>query len=168
MAFPAKPTVEISTRHEKAAVRDMLKRAFSIELKPIYIGLSDIGDLLVELSTQTFGEIGYNSLNYKAFFEWDGYSRGVVICCLAPESDGDVEVDFLSRFFAPKAGINEDPVTGSAHCSLGPHFANKLKKKRVIGCQMSMRGGFVACEVTNDIVTLSGTAIMTMNGNLLM
>jgi len=173
MAFPAKPTTEISTREEKATVRNMLKSAFSIELKPLYVGLSDIGDLLVELTPQAFGDIGYDSLNFKAFFEWDGYYRGIVICCLAPDSksyniDDDVKVDFLSRFFAPKAGINEDPVTGSAHCSLGPYFAQKLKKNKVVGRQMSMRSGIVKCEVSPDIVTLTGTAITTMNGNLVM
>jgi len=127
MAFPTKPTVEISTIGEKTAVKNMLKSAFSIENIPLYIGLSDIGDLLIELSPEAFGEIGYDSLNFKAFLEWDGYHRGIIICCLASESDGGVEIDFLSRFFAPKAGINEDPVTGSAHCSLGPYFACKGK-----------------------------------------
>ena len=103
-----------------------------------------MGDLLVELSPQAFSDIGYDSLNYKAFLEWDGYYRGIVICCI-PESveSGDCEeagtnkekdedllkIDFLSRFFAPKAGINEDPVTGSAHCSLGPYFAGGKVQK---------------------------------------
>lgn len=173
MAFPAKPTTEISTPEEKAAVRNMLKSAFSIELKPLYIGLSDIGDLLVELSPQEFGDIGYDSLNFRAFFEWDGYYRGIVICCIASDSkscdvNDHLEVDFLSRFFAPKAGINEDPVTGSAHCSLGPYFARKLKKRKVAGQQMSLRGGIVKCDVSPDTVTLIGTAITTMTGRLFM
>jgi len=173
MAFPAKPTIEIGTREEKATVRNMLKSAFSIEMKPLYVGLSDIGDLLVELSPGAFCDIGYDALNYKALIEWDGYYRGIVICCLAPESksydkEGDFKIDFLSRFFAPKAGINEDPVTGSAHCSLGPYFSQKLKKDIVVGRQMSMRSGIVKCVVTPDIVTLTGTAITTMTGKLAM
>lgn len=176
MIFPPKPTEEISTREEKATVRNMLKSAFSVDLEPLYVGLSDIGDLLVELSPKTFGEIGYDSLNFKALFEWDGYYRGIVICCTSPESesndnkrtDASLKIDFLSRFFAPKAGINEDPVTGSAHCSLGPYFAKKLKKNKVVGRQMSMRSGIVECEVAPDRVTLTGTAIMTMGGKLFM
>jgi PhzF family phenazine biosynthesis protein len=172
MAFPAKPTTELSTREEKAAVRNMLKSAFSIELKPLYVGLSDIGDLLVELSPEVFCDIGYSSLNFKAFLEWDGYYRGIVICCLAPESKSEdidgLKVDFLSRFFAPKAGINEDPVTGSAHCSLGPYFARKLLKSKVVGRQMSMRSGIVKCDVSPDVVTLTGTAITIMTGKLFM
>eukprot|EP00536_Pseudo-nitzschia_multiseries_P013330 jgi/Psemu1/261294/estExt_Genewise1Plus.C_5610001 len=195
MDFPPKPTKEISTREEKATVRNMLKSAFSVELEPLYVGLSDIGDLLVELSPKTFGEIGYDSLNFKALCEWDGYYRGIVVCCVPPESDKNksssrnsnnnnnnkvdnnddddeeragVKIDFLSRFFAPKAGINEDPVTGSAHCSLGPYFAKKLGKQTVVGRQMSVRSGIVECEVAPDRVTLTGTAITTMSGTLYM
>lgn len=177
MDFPPKPTIEISTRDEKATVRNMLKSAFSTELEPLYVGLSDIGDLLVEVTPEAFGEIGYDSLNFKALFEWDGYYRGIVICCIPPESeskedarsdDSALKIDFLSRFFAPKAGINEDPVTGSAHCSLGPYFAQKLKKDTVVGRQMSVRSGIVECEVGADKVTLTGTAITTMKGKLFM
>lgn len=173
MVFPPKPAKELSTREEKATVRNMLKSAFSIDFNPVYVGLSDIGDLLIELTPEAFGEIGYESLNFKAFFEWDGYYRGVVICCVASDSksngkDGDSKVDFLSRFFAPKAGINEDPVTGSAHCSLGPYFAKKFDKSKVVGQQLSLRSGIVECEVSPDAVTLTGTAITTMSGKLLM
>ena len=161
-----------------------------MELEPLFVGLSDIGDLLVELTPETFNEIGYDSVNYKAFFEWDGYYRGVVICCVAPKEDvcdaaapdtrdevkeeeeqeekPKLAVDFLSRFFCPKAGINEDPVTGSAHCTLGPYYSTKLGKDTVVGRQMSARTGIVECHVTLDNVTLTGTAITTMNGRLAM
>ncbi|KAL3904936.1 MAG: hypothetical protein SGILL_009878, partial [Bacillariaceae sp.] len=87
MDFPPKPPTELSTREEKATVRNMLKSAFSMELEPLYVGLSDIGDLLVELTPEAFNEIGYDSVDYKAFFEWDGYYRGVVICCVAPKEE---------------------------------------------------------------------------------
>lgn len=183
MDFPPKPPTELSTREEKASVRNMLKSAFSVELDPLYVGLSDLGDLLVEISPQAFLDIGFDSLNYKAFLEWDGYYRGVVICCDAtdekfvndanaacPAEEDDnsssMKVDFLSRFFAPKAGINEDPVTGSAHCILGPYYSKKLGKEMVVGRQMSQRRGLVECKVTADVVTLTGTAITTMSGKL--
>lgn len=183
MDFPPKPPTELSTRDEKATVRNMLKNAFSTDLEPLFVGLSDMGDILVELTPETFNEIGYDSVNYKAFFEWDGYYRGVVICCVAPpetteESSVDstsdeeetscIQIDFFSRFFCPKAGINEDPVTGSAHCTLGPYFSEKLGKEKVIGRQMSARSGVVECYVTPDNITLTGTAITTMNGRLAM
>lgn len=98
-----------------------------------------------------------------------------MVCCLATDSksshiDDDLKADFLSRFFGPKVGIDEDPVTGSAHCSLGPYFAEKLNKKMVVGRQMSLRSGIVKCEVSpdNGTVKLSGTAITTMTGKLVM
>lgn len=65
-----------------------------------------------------------------------------------------------------KAGINEDPVTGSAHCVLGPYFALKLGKDSVVGKQMSARGGFVECTVLDGSVQLTGTAITAMSGVL--
>lgn len=183
MDFPPKPPTELSTRDEKATVRNMLKSAFSIDLEPLFVGLSEMGDLLVELKPDAFNEIGYDSVNYKAFFEWDGYYRGIAICCIAPPEASEEEsvdsvsdegeksepqIDFLSRFFCPKAGINEDPVTGSAHCTLGPYFSEKLGKEKVIGRQMSERTGVVECHVTPGNITLVGTAITTMNGRLAM
>lgn len=67
--------------------------------------------------------------------------------------------DFLSRFFAPYVGINEDPVTGSAHCYLAPYWANKLQKKVLVGFQESKRTGIIECEViNNDRVKLRGNA----------
>jgi predicted PhzF superfamily epimerase YddE/YHI9 len=77
-----------------------------------------------------------------------------------------LQPDFLSRFFAPKAGMDEDPVTGSAHCVLGPYFASKLGKEMVIGKQTSERGGIVECWVSPEKVILTGTAVTTMSGTL--
>lgn len=181
--FPPKPPTELSTQDEKATVRNMLKSAFSIDLEPLFIGLSEIGDLLVEVDPKAFNEIGHDSVNFKAFLEWDGYYRGVAICCVAHSetneptlegseeaSGGDmvssVAVDFSSRCFCPKKGINEDAVISSAFCTLGPYFSEKLGKDKVIGRQMSSRTGIVECEVSPDNVTLTGTAITTMNGRL--
>lgn len=82
--------------------------------------------------------------------------RGVIVT--APGDD----VDFVSRFFAPKLGINEDPVTGSAHCLLAHYWSNQLGKNTLKAHQLSHRGGFVNCEVHGARVTLSGTAITFM------
>ena len=69
--------------------------------------------------------------------------------------------DFVSRFFAPAAGINEDPVTGSAHCYLADYWSKKLSKKTVIGYQASKRGGTVECEVIeNNRVLLRGDCVI--------
>lgn len=82
--------------------------------------------------------------------------RGVIIT--APGSD----VDFVSRFFAPKYGIPEDPVTGSAHCELAPFWAEKLGKNILTAEQVSKRGGNISCEMKADRVLLSGYAVTFM------
>jgi predicted PhzF superfamily epimerase YddE/YHI9 len=76
--------------------------------------------------------------------------------------------DFLSRFFAPQSGIDEDPVTGSAHCALGPYWATKLGRSSVVGYQASKRGGTVHIDVHSDRVGLTGTAVTTLVGGLQM
>jgi predicted PhzF superfamily epimerase YddE/YHI9 len=82
--------------------------------------------------------------------------RGVIIT--APGTD----VDFVSRFFAPKLGVPEDPVTGSAHCALAPYWAKKLGKNTLTAKQVSRRGGDITCEVQADRILLSGGAVTFM------
>lgn len=86
--------------------------------------------------------------------------RGVIVT--APGTD----VDFVSRFFAPKFGIPEDPVTGSAHCSLAPYWAKQLGKNTLTARQVSRRGGDITCEVKADRVLLSGRAVMFMEAEI--
>ena len=88
--------------------------------------------------------------------------RGVMIT--ARSDDG--EFDFVSRFFAPGAGIDEDPVTGSAHCALAPYWAKRLGRDEVVGYQASARGGVVYCRVAGDRVLLSGHAVTVLRGEL--
>ena len=88
--------------------------------------------------------------------------RGVIVCCATPGADHD----FASRFFAPVSGVNEDPVTGSAHCCLGPYFAERLGKADLIGYQASPRGGTVHVGVRGDRVILGGRAITILRGAL--
>lgn len=76
------------------------------------------------------------------------------------------EVDFVSRFFAPRAGINEDPVTGSAHCTLAPFWQEHLKKDKLKAKQISTRGGEVICKVAGDRVMISGQAVTYLQGNI--
>jgi PhzF family phenazine biosynthesis protein len=75
--------------------------------------------------------------------------------------------DFVSRFFAPGSGIDEDPVTGSAHCALGPYWAAKLGKTSFRAFQASARGGEVRVQVHGDRVLLSGQAVTVMHGELI-
>jgi PhzF family phenazine biosynthesis protein len=74
--------------------------------------------------------------------------------------------DFLSRYFAPAAGIPEDPVTGSAHCTLGPYWQGKLGKSRFRALQVSPRTGALTVEVQEDRVHLGGSAVTTIRGSL--
>jgi PhzF family phenazine biosynthesis protein len=76
------------------------------------------------------------------------------------------EFDFLSRFFAPAAGINEDPVTGSAHCALAPFWAKRLGKDEMTAFQASPRGGVVKVKLVGDRVLLRGKAVTVLRGEL--
>ncbi len=75
-------------------------------------------------------------------------------------------VDFVSRFFAPTAGINEDPVTGSAHAQLIPYWAEKLGKKTLHALQLSSRGGELWCEYAGDRVNIAGQCVFYMKGEI--
>ena len=89
--------------------------------------------------------------------------RGVIVT--SPADDG--RHDFLSRFFAPAAGIDEDPVTGSAHCVLAPYWAARLDKDRLKGYQASARGGEVEMRMAGDRVVLGGSAVTVLKSELL-
>ena len=85
---------------------------------------------------------------------------GIIVT--APGND----VDFVSRFFAPQAGILEDPVTGSAHCTLAPYWADRLGKTELSARQVSERGGELACRVSDDRVHIAGRASLYSRGFL--
>jgi PhzF family phenazine biosynthesis protein len=74
------------------------------------------------------------------------------------------EADFVSRFFAPAVGVPEDPVTGSAHCTLGPYWARRLGKEVLHARQLSPRGGELVCELRGDRVLLRGQAVLYLEG----
>jgi predicted PhzF superfamily epimerase YddE/YHI9 len=89
--------------------------------------------------------------------------RGIIV---TSRSD-DPRFDFLSRFFAPAVGVNEDPVTGSAHCCLGDFWRKRLGKTEFLAFQASTRGGVVKVRVTKDRVFLGGQAVAVSSGELL-
>jgi PhzF family phenazine biosynthesis protein len=74
------------------------------------------------------------------------------------------EADFVSRFFAPRVGVPEDPVTGSAHCSLVPYWAQKLGKTQLLAHQVSHRGGVLQCEDRGERVGIAGQAVLYLEG----
>ncbi|MBV8517261.1 MAG: PhzF family phenazine biosynthesis protein [Acidobacteria bacterium] len=88
--------------------------------------------------------------------------RGVIVTSRA--SNGDY--DFVSRFFAPGSGVDEDPVTGSAHCALAPYWAAKLGREELTGFQASARGGIVRVRVDGARVKLRGNAVTVLRGEL--
>jgi predicted PhzF superfamily epimerase YddE/YHI9 len=81
--------------------------------------------------------------------------RGVIVTCRSESP----RYDFVSRFFAPAAGVNEDPVTGSAHCALGPYWQALLGKADFTAYQASERGGLVKLSVQGERVMLRGQAV---------
>jgi predicted PhzF superfamily epimerase YddE/YHI9 len=89
--------------------------------------------------------------------------RGVIVTALS-QSQG---FDFVSRFFAPGAGIDEDPVTGSAHCTLGPFWRERLGRGELTGYQASARGGVVRVRTAGERVRLGGQAVTVARGELL-
>lgn len=125
--------------------------------RPLYVGKNAF-DYLVEVASEEevralkpdFGALGAVR------------ARGIIVTSHA-SSPG---FDFVSRFFAPAAGINEDPVTGSAHTTLGPFWAGRLGKRSLRAYQASPRGGVVEVELAGDRVRLGGQAVTVLRGEL--
>ncbi len=86
--------------------------------------------------------------------------RGIIVT-----AEGE-QVDFVSRFFAPRSGVNEDPVTGSAHCTLTPYWSSRLGKTVLEATQISSRGGSIRCELVGDRVKLTGSAVTYLIGTI--
>jgi PhzF family phenazine biosynthesis protein len=117
-------------------------------------------DLLIELADEA-AVVNFTP-NFSAIAALP--ARGLIITAAAkPETDAD----FVSRFFGPAAGIDEDPVTGSAHCALAPYWSNKLGLTEMRGLQLSARRGEVGVAITGDKVVLSGQAVTVMTGKVL-
>ena len=87
-------------------------------------------------------------------------SLGIIVTAPGTRSD------FVSRFFAPRAGVPEDPVTGSAHSTLVPYWAKRLKKSTLHALQISKRGGELYCEDHGDRVQIAGRAVMYLQGTI--
>ncbi|PAW65512.1 MAG: hypothetical protein B9S38_15105 [Verrucomicrobiia bacterium Tous-C4TDCM] len=141
MDFPAKQC-------EPAPVPEGLAEALGCEVPAC--GLNGM-DYLVEVADETI--LRGLKPNFTALAVLP--VRGVIVTC---RGDGK-PYDFLSRFFAPAAGVNEDPVTGSAHCALGPYWQAKLGQSDFTAYQASERGGIVKLGVQDDRVILRGQAV---------
>ncbi|MGH7501121.1 MAG: PhzF family phenazine biosynthesis protein [Longimicrobiales bacterium] len=90
-------------------------------------------------------------------------ARGIIVTARSDRSGYDIE----SRFFAPAVGVNEDPVTGSAHCALAPWWASRLRRNELVAWQASARGGTVRLRLEEDRVVLQGQAVTVLEGELI-
>ncbi|GCE20074.1 PhzF family phenazine biosynthesis protein [Dictyobacter kobayashii] len=90
-------------------------------------------------------------------------ARGIIVTSRA---NPGADYDFVSRFFGPSVGVNEDPVTGSAHCLLAPYWSQKLQRNTLIGYQASKRGGLIRVQLQGDRVILGGQAVTVFKGTL--
>jgi PhzF family phenazine biosynthesis protein len=134
---------------------ELLKQALNVTVIKSFKGN---GKLLVELENETVIK------NLKPTF---GLLAEIETNMIIATSKGN-HVDFVSRVFAPNLGINEDPVTGSAHTLLIPYWAKKLNKKKLEAIQLSKRTGILKCEYLNDRVEMSGQAVTYLKGQLIL
>jgi predicted PhzF superfamily epimerase YddE/YHI9 len=127
----------------------------------VWTGKNALGDLLVEMPDGA--AVRKLAPDFVALAALP--ARGVMATAAA-ERRADVGHDFVSRFFAPSVGIDEDPVTGSAHCALAPFWTGRLGRAELVGWQASARGGIVRTRVDGDRVALGGRAVTVWKGEL--
>ncbi len=147
MDFPARPA-------EPVIPENNLAQALGAE--PIWVGRSAY-DLLCELRSEAEVRSLHPDLAALAAMP----ARGVIVT-----ARGVAGFDFVSRFFAPAAGVPEDPVTGSAHCTLAPYWSVKLRRDALRAWQASARGGEVRLKMAGDRVWLGGSAVTVWRGHL--
>ncbi len=147
--FPATPAIEVEPP-------SVLPAALGIPAR--WVGRSEF-DYLVEVGSEAEVRALQPDLGALAALP----VRGVMVTSRADPGT----FDFVSRFFAPASGIGEDPVTGSAHCALGPYWSERLGRSSLVAYQASARGGVVRVRVEGERVKLGGQAVTTMRGALL-
>jgi PhzF family phenazine biosynthesis protein len=146
--FPTKP------EHPAEPPENLLE---ALRVKPLYLGRSVFDYLLLLDSEEAVRAVSPDFALLRSVTV-----RGVIVT--APSARP--EFDFVSRFFAPAVGVDEDPVTGSAHCCLGPFWAARLGKSELVGHQVSARGGVVNVRVAGERVFLGGRAVTVLRGEL--
>jgi predicted PhzF superfamily epimerase YddE/YHI9 len=149
MDFPAKMETAAEPPADLAA---------ALGLTPVYVGRNQF-DYLVEVESAAAlrgAQPDHGVLRKLPV-------RGVIVTA---RSDTP-EFDFISRFFAPGAGVDEDPVTGSSHTCLGPYWSKRLGKTELVAYQASARGGVVRVRCSGDRVYLGGQAVTVLRGELI-
>lgn len=148
--FPAKPEVAV----EVPAILSQ-----SLGVSPLYVGKSQL-DYLVEVESEAV----LRDLKPDFAQLVTLPARGVIVTAAAKSPS---TYDFVSRFFCPSVGINEDPVTGSAHCVLSPFWSKRLGREQLTGYQASTRGGIVQVTLEGERVHLGGQALTVLRGELI-
>ncbi len=132
--------------------------AAALGVKPVSVHRSRF-DYLVELADESAVRAAVPDFEGLGRVE----ARGVMITALSASTDAD----FVSRFFAPRAGVREDPVTGSAHCVLAPFWSARIGRTELVGQQLSEREGRVEVSLRGESVGLRGSAVTVLRGELL-
>jgi predicted PhzF superfamily epimerase YddE/YHI9 len=147
--FPATPAT---------AERPSSELLSALQVQPTFVGQSKFDKLLVVDSEDVLRSVAPDFAMLQRV-----EARGVIVT----SRSSNPEFDFISRYFAPAAGINEDPVTGSAHCCLAPYWSEQLGKTDMVGYQASSRGGVVRTRIAGERVLLGGHAVTVLRGELL-
>lgn len=145
-----------ATREQTADPPPALLESLGISV-PVYVGRNKF-DYLVELES----EEAVRNLDPDHAQLRGVPVRGVIVTSRSSNRD----FDFVSRFFAPGSGVDEDPVTGSAHCCLTPYWSARLGKTEMVAYQASSRGGVVRVRLDGDRVKLAGRAVTVLRGDL--
>jgi PhzF family phenazine biosynthesis protein len=137
----------------KTNTTDEIRACFDIEPLEVFKGKSDL--MLVFENESQVKNIGFDLAKIRSLD-----ARGVIVTAMGTKSD------FVSRFFAPQCGIDEDPVTGSAHTTLVPYWSKVLRKDELSAIQLSARKGYLLCRNKTDRIEISGKAKLYMKGEI--
>jgi len=146
-----------ATREETSEPPDGLLESLGVS-DPVYVGRNKFDYLVEVASEKVLRALAPDHARLRRI-----PVRGVIVTSRAAGGN----VDFVSRFFAPGSGVDEDPVTGSAHCCLTPYWASRLGKSEMVGFQASARGGIVRVRLAGDRVQLAGRALTVLRGDLI-
>lgn len=145
LIFPADKVQQVDITPE-------LESCFDIKPKMAYKGKTDY--MLIYRTEEEVNELIPNLSKISS------YARGIIVTAKGNS------VDFVSRFFAPAIGVNEDPVTGSAHTTLIPYWSHELEKDEMVARQLSKRGGYLKCKNLDGKVVISGQGKLYMKGEM--
>ncbi|MBO3748972.1 PhzF family phenazine biosynthesis protein [Streptosporangiaceae bacterium NEAU-GS5] len=181
MDFPAIPTQDLDPADEFATPAGLAALTKALGAEPVKVSRSKF-DLLIEVEAEAVVRSLTPDIAALATID----ARGIIVTASATSAASDAASspaapggiasghteptsaapDFVSRFFGPRVGIPEDPVTGSAHCVLAPYWSARLGRDTLLGAQVSARGGLVRTTLAGDRVILAGQAVTIWSGDL--